>query len=89
MFFSFFKMFFNAGVILSCNKKGGDVSKLKAKINEHLSSIVYTLSNSKNSVLSFHCIILEADNEIFKRQETQKQFRFILEEEFCDSTIIT
>lgn len=70
-------------------KKGGDVNKLKAKINEHLSSIVYTLHNRKNSVLSFHFIILETDNEIFKCQQTQKQFRITLEEELCDSTIIT
>lgn len=65
------------------------VNELKAKINEHLSSIVYTLSNSKNSVLSSHFIILEADNEIFKCQETQKQFRIMLEEELYDSTIFT
>lgn len=82
-------MFFNAGVMLSYNKKKGrDINKLKAKVNEHLSSIVYILSNSKNSVLSFHCIILKVNNEIFKCQET-KQFRIILEGELCNSTIIT
>lgn len=58
MFFLFFKMVLNAGVILSYNKRGGDENKLKAKIIEHLSSIVYTLYNNKNSVLSFHFIIL-------------------------------
>lgn len=89
MFFSFFKMVCNAGVTPSNNKKGGDVNKLKAKINEPLSSIVYILCNSKNPVLPFHFLILEADNEIFKCQETQKQIRIILEEELCDSTIIT
>lgn len=58
MFFLFFKMVLNAGVILSYNKRGGDANKLKAKIIEHLSSIVYRLYNNKNSVLSFHFIIL-------------------------------
>lgn len=89
IFFSFFKIVFNAEVTLSNNKKGRDVSKLKAKINEYLFSTVYTLYSSQNSVLSFHVIILGADSEIFKRQETQKHFRIILEEELCDSTIIT
>lgn len=58
-------------------------------MNEYVFSTVYTLYSSKNSVLSFHFIILGADNEIFKCQETQKQLRIILEEELCDSTIIT
>lgn len=84
IFFSFFKIVFNAGVTLSNNKKGRDVSKLKAKINEYLFSTVYTLYSRKNSVLSFHFIILGADSEIFKCQETQKQLRIILEEELCD-----
>lgn len=53
VFFSFFQMLFNAGVIQSYNKKGDDINKLKAKINEHLSSIVYTLYNNKNTVLVF------------------------------------
>jgi len=80
IFFSFFKIVFDAGVTLSNNKKGRDVNKLKAKINEYFST-VYTLYSSKNSVLSFHFIILGANNEIFKCQETQKQLRIILEEE--------
>lgn len=89
IFFSFFKIVFDAGVTLSNNKKGRDVNKLKAKINEYFFSTVYTLYSSKNSVLSFHFIILGANNEIVKCQETQKQLRIILEEVLCDSTIIT
>lgn len=79
-------MFFNAGVMLSYNKKKKkkrDVNKLKAKINEHLSSIVYILSNSKNSVLSFHCVILKADNEIFKCQETQSSSESYLRKSYA------
>lgn len=52
-FFSFFQMLFNAGVIQSYNQRGEDVNKLKAKINEHLSSLGYTLDNNKNTVLVF------------------------------------
>lgn len=47
VFFSFFQMLFNAGVKQSYNKKGEGINKLKAKINEHLSSIVYTLYNQQ------------------------------------------
>lgn len=76
-----FQNFLWCGVTLSYNKQGKNVNKLKAKINEHLSWIVYTWHNSQGSALSFHFLIPEADNEIFKCQDTQKHPRILLKEE--------
>lgn len=76
-----FQNFLWCGVTLSYNKQGKNVNKLKAKINEHLSWIVYTWHNSQGSALSFHFLIPETDNEIFKCQDTQKHPRILLKEE--------
>lgn len=65
-FFYFLKCFLILGLYCYIIKKGGDVNKLKVKINEYLFLIVYILYNRKNLVLFFYFIIFEVDNEIFK-----------------------